>query len=179
MRDHPRSRGVYQTRTTMGNIPSGSSPLARGLRRSARGHPRQAGIIPARAGFTAGVVGCRTRPRDHPRSRGVYLRRVLNKNEVPGSSPLARGLLPLRTNSRTIHRIIPARAGFTRRCGSPTTAQRDHPRSRGVYFAAFDCHADVVGSSPLARGLLGQEGRASADRGIIPARAGFTGRTIC
>ena len=50
--DHPRSRGVYVECRTQTSQPSGSSPLARGLRvHCARGR-RPLGIIPARAGFT-------------------------------------------------------------------------------------------------------------------------------
>ena len=71
-------------------------------------------------------------------------------------------------------RIIPARAGFT----SPTRASKsifwDHPRSRGVYIP-FTCWAACrSGSSPLARGLLGNAVLIIKRRRIIPARAGFT-----
>ena len=55
-------------------------------------------------------------------------------------------------------RIIPARAGFTAPgiTGSPTTP----------------------GSSPLARGLRGEQGHGVERVGIIPARAGFTPRPL-
>ena len=50
----------------------------------------------------------------------------------------------------------------------------DHPRSRGVYAAIPGINLDVIGSSPLARGLL-ELADLSQERGrIIPARAGFT-----
>ena len=71
------------------------------------------GIIPARAGFTVeervgvGHVG------DHPRSRGVYGTPIWVSTWDDGSSPLARGLQVDRRDRRPIHRIIPARAGFT------------------------------------------------------------------
>ena len=52
---------------------------------------------------------------------------------------------------------------------------RDHPRSRGVYTAPAPTVTMPWGSSPLARGLLGVVGGAEDRRGIIPARAGFTG----
>ena len=70
--DHPRSRGVYVSPGPMMRTPSGSSPLARGLRHSA--HPRTVGprIIPARAGFTSTIPFLWGRITDHPRSRGVY-----------------------------------------------------------------------------------------------------------
>ena len=50
-------------------------------------------IIPARAGFTAASLATSVMPRDHPRSRGVYM--------------------PLPTPDRDALWIIPARAGFT------------------------------------------------------------------
>ena len=53
-----------------------------------------------------------------------------------------------------MHRIIPARAGFTARPPRPQNHRRDHPRSRGVY----DLGALKLSARPW----------------IIPARAGFT-----
>ena len=51
-RDHPRSRGVYDSLSVTLNSASGSSPLARGLLLRPEGVGLQGGIIPARAGFT-------------------------------------------------------------------------------------------------------------------------------
>ena len=73
---------------------------------------------------------------------------------VPGSSPLARGLLVWMRRVRVLGRIIPARAGFTPHHQQQTAYRADHPRSRGVYAACLY--------------LRGQARR------IIPARAGFT-----
>ena len=112
-RDHPRSRGVYSGMPLSRLARGGSSPLARGLRR--QGVRRRHGhrIIPARAGFTASGGPHRPRPPDHPRSRGVYSAfHTINRKEK-GSSPLARGLLILRSHNNRGRRIIPARAGFT------------------------------------------------------------------
>ena len=82
------------------------------------------------------------------------------------------------TSSVSTGRIIPARAGFTRGGGSPTRWGRDHPRSRGVYdHAGTDARA-ARGSSPLARGLRRVEAQQEEQRGIIPARAGFTTRRL-
>ena len=50
--DHPRSRGVYPAISSWSRILLGSSPLARGLRRTLAAIVREARIIPARAGFT-------------------------------------------------------------------------------------------------------------------------------
>ena len=52
--DHPRSRGVYTTMSSIAASVSGSSPLARGLLRCASWLSSSHRIIPARAGFTAG-----------------------------------------------------------------------------------------------------------------------------
>ena len=50
--DHPRSRGVYGGGFTSSANSSGSSPLARGLPAILGVAAGNAGIIPARAGFT-------------------------------------------------------------------------------------------------------------------------------
>ena len=71
------------------------------------------GIIPARAGFTAGDERLTQSDEDHPRSRGVYWLLEHYGDGVIG--------------------IIPARAGFTRPSRSRPPARTDHPRSRGVY----------------------------------------------
>ena len=95
-----------------------------------------------------------------------------------GSSPLARGLR-IQFGPFMLERgIIPARAGFTARAGSPTDAARDHPRSRGVYVTRGSSPGATSGSSPLARGLLGHADAARGRLGIIPARAGFTGGLV-
>ena len=74
---------------------------------------RQVGIIPARAGFTAGCSGGRGFGWDHPRSRGVYPNRFLTAWSAAGSSPLARGLRSAAAAVAFALGIIPARAGFT------------------------------------------------------------------
>ena len=69
---HPRSRGEHTLTQTGRQIPTGSSPLARGTRgRALHGlEPRR--FIPARAGNTP-CVRCRARRGPvHPRSRGEH-----------------------------------------------------------------------------------------------------------
>ena len=94
--------------------------------------------------------------------------------ETTGSSPLARGLPGVGLHHLDKRRIIPARAGFTRRSSSCSTPCRDHPRSRGVYEAWPSFKPRCLGSSPLARGLLPRWRGRRGVFGIIPARAGFT-----
>ena len=152
----------------------GSSPLARGLLQVWEYLFPRRRIIPARAGFTPvtrvddAIVG------DHPRSRGVYIRKEDQNEHRPGSSPLARGLPYHLSATRNFRRIIPARAGFTVGNGGGESTRADHPRSRGVYGRMVCSASHFGGSSPLARGLLRPKAAGLIVGGIIPARAGFT-----
>ena len=193
--DHPRSRGVYSPTTAFPGIVAGSSPLARGLPVDSQTLLPRKGIIPARAGFTARNNSGRGTRGDHPRSRGVYPWMPTETEASAGSSPLARGLrsryrarstdvriIPARAGFtpcaaggwRPTWRIIPARAGFTLFDSSGREVAPDHPRSRGVYWAAFVRPPLASGSSPLARGLHLISPPREGSLGIIPARAGFT-----
>ena len=91
-----------------------------------------------------------------------------------GSSPLARGLPQFKVVRERMHRIIPARAGFTIVPRLGRVPAMDHPRSRGVYLASQAHSIQYSGSSPLARGLLTWARCPDSEHGIIPARAGFT-----
>ena len=132
--DHPRSRGVYSFALRFEHVCEGSSPLARGLRRRASAASMVSGIIPARAGFTPGSSSALSCGRDHPRSRGVYMKPMRVAMRALGSSPLARGL-PRASGQKPGRRgIIPARAGFTAAFDGCYWDAGDHPRSRGVYL---------------------------------------------
>ena len=174
VRDHPRSRGVYSGGGRTPTPAPGSSPLARGLPGAAASRVPAAGIIPARAGFTAEEDQGRRVTWDHPRSRGVYEHYPHADMSEYGSSPLARGLRPPGLTARLMGGIIPARAGFTSIIPARVHSRRDHPRSRGVYRGASGSRRQPWGSSPLARGLLRRRPGALEATGIIPARAGFT-----
>ena len=91
------------------------------------------GIIPARAGFTSGLLSSSLVMTDHPRSRGVYGVGGLYRYKLRGSSPLARGLRYDDHRGPERARIIPARAGFTIILPGLRPIITDHPRSRGVY----------------------------------------------
>ena len=194
--DHPRSRGVYGARAhgghaLVGSSPlarglpvvekladwfTGSSPLARGLRSAKRIQDLLLGIIPARAGFTPAPAWSPCGRADHPRSRGVYRCGRRAGRGAGGSSPLARGLPEPEPGAGTCTGIIPARAGFTHAELGHDQRQQDHPRSRGVYDWSDGPVECREGSSPLARGLQRWWFIALVIVGIIPARAGFTGR---
>ena len=158
-RDHPRSRGVYARSMIPASRSDGSSPLARGLPMNDGLERLVVGIIPARAGFTCRHAGRQVVLSDHPRSRGVYFKLFTVNMILGGSSPLARGLLPVVGDAERRGGIIPARAGFT--SGRPTfeNSESDHPRSRGVYCGRSPNCTSIRGSSPLARGLLPADAR--------------------
>ena len=151
--DHPRSRGVYALIALSTRSASGSSPLARGLRRDHARRVHRRRIIPARAGFTRFVFWFCSYVWDHPRSRGVYSHGPSRRFAHVGSSPLARGLRHGVHRPQPGRRIIPARAGFTDYGAGPEPRRRDHPRSRGVYLRPTPGGLRMSGSSPLARGL--------------------------
>ena len=96
---------------------------------------------------------------------------------MSGSSPLARGTLHLYRKDSGPRRFIPARAGNT--TGSIVSPLRDtvHPRSRGEHAGSLSQDADVLGSSPLARGTRMDAGGRRRRRRFIPARAGNTPST--
>ena len=172
--DHPRSRGVYMLSSPTPPGRSGSSPLARGLPSEPRPGVLRIGIIPARAGFTPSACAPSPGRPDHPRSRGVYDRRMFGVPLSVGSSPLARGLPRRHERELSEGGIIPARAGFTGRAGRSRRPLPDHPRSRGVYRLEGALVWNVPGSSPLARGLRAPRQDVLRGGRIIPARAGFT-----
>ena len=71
-------------------------------------------------------------------------------------------------------RIIPACAGNTWVLRFNCRVDRDHPRLRGEYYKNFWNCSIVVGSSPLARGILKEKKKNSSNNRIIPACAGNT-----
>ncbi len=157
-----------------GSGSSGSSPLARGLRRVIGDRVAGVRIIPARAGFTPSAMALRRAREDHPRSRGVYANPGGLPSAAGGSSPLARGLQGKVSPAGMVRGIIPARAGFTDHPPDRNRGRPDHPRSRGVYGTVPRAGGSVDGSSPLARGLRQDASAHRLDLRIIPARAGFT-----
>ena len=72
-------------------------------------------------------------------------------------------------------KIAPATALHHTTGHYPPGRSRDHPRSRGVYDGGAATTLSFVGSSPLTRGLPLLARSGTTVRGIISARAGFTG----
>ena len=192
--DHPRSRGEYPAPRCDPNVPSGSSPLSRGILFAGRVQRVQQRIIPALAGNTRKGRSKPTRTLDHPRSRGEYAGAVIHSPRHRGSSPLSRGIHTQENGEKATGRIIPALAGNTPCTTTNTASFTDHPRSRGEYETKrtglwlrggssplsrgiLQQRREVVvfhGSSPLSRGILEWEGLPESIDGIIPALAGNT-----
>ena len=156
----------------------GSSPLARGTRGTLVTWTDYNGLIPARAGNTSIEIPCLGFHGAHPRSRGEHNSIAESIGGNWGSSPLARGTHSIRGYTFDLLGLIPARAGNTahNRAGHPR--RWAHPRSRGEHKLKVNPVATFLGSSPLARGTLGQFLARVGDRGLIPARAGNTHWTV-
>ena len=88
---HPRSRGENDIRHAQSSSFFGSSPLTRGKLVPACETVQFAGLIPAHAGKTHGVVRTYMSESAHPRSRGENPRPVSPPEPGWGSSPLTRG----------------------------------------------------------------------------------------
>ena len=175
---HPRSRGENSAGTAGYSSQPGSSPLARGKRGSSPGWRRTTGLIPARAGKTPTRA---LRPRSvkaHPRSRGENGWGWDRGQGEHGSSPLARGKLPVRNHASRIHGLIPARAGKTAWGRSSVHTDWAHPRSRGENATPRQETIRRCGSSPLARGKQISGIKFVLAIGLIPARAGKTLRDL-
>ena len=128
---HPRSRGDHTPASNAGTNELGSSPLARGPQRVEWSPGLRVGLIPARAGTTAGINVRNPNVRAHPRSRGDHICMHGTPPCRRGSSPLARGPPAVQRRKTAGTGLIPARAGTTRRLDSNSAMRRAHPRSRG------------------------------------------------
>ena len=172
--DHPRSRGEYDCPECSHVGARGSSPLSRGILIYCRPPMDLIGIIPALAGNTHWLYMSSGLLWDHPRSRGEYPRPDRSLSAGPGSSPLSRGIHTANIGLGVLHGIIPALAGNTGHPGPGCDIRRDHPRSRGEYYAHGRGVVGEWGSSPLSRGIPAHgQGRQDQLR-IIPALAGNT-----
>ncbi|RSX58176.1 hypothetical protein D2E24_0536 [Bifidobacterium samirii] len=172
--DHPRVRREHAAVSSSHIAPLGSSPRAQGTRDGGRDRGRPAGIIPACAGNTTGLVVAGGRLRDHPRVRREHLGGTLFRSGNMGSSPRAQGTRVGEGVAVEKLGIIPACAGNTCRQVWESSSNRDHPRVRREHLAWPSCGGGVRGSSPRAQGTLPPWGMLGVRAGIIPACAGNT-----
>ena len=93
---------------------------------------------------------------------------------VPGSPPLARGILVFIAYEFQCIRITPACAGNTKITFWFAVTVWDHPRLRGEYSIVRSIARKNKGSPPLARGIRRVEALKLICLGITPACAGNT-----
>ena len=111
---------------------------------------------------------------DHPRACGANEASDLAEAASDGSSPRVRGKHDCQTSRRSGYRIIPARAGQTRRGVRVSSTSPDHPRACGANSCSLSRLSSTSGSSPRVRGKLRSRYRHAICYRIIPARAGQT-----
>ena len=171
---HPRGRGEHFEDAVNAYKSSGSSPRARGTRRTARRRLRGWRFIPAGAGNTCAPSSAVLPTTVHPRGRGEHGDRGYRPGPGPGSSPRARGTHK-ETNSFTQkERFIPAGAGNTSPPPGVHGPGTVHPRGRGEHVLLSSAMSFSDGSSPRARGTQ-KEARLRYTRSrFIPAGAGNT-----
>ena len=172
--DHPRSCGANLGSNFRWLRLFGSSPLVRGQLFCFRHAVCCVWIIPARAGPTGGVPHVACRHADHPRSCGANRACRSLTQCRSGSSPLVRGQLQERISKLAHMRIIPARAGPTKRLCYAAFVLSDHPRSCGANLRKGTPPNVMTGSSPLVRGQPCLKAKRTRVVRIIPARAGPT-----
>ena len=156
---------------------SGSSPRGRGKLVVFDDDVVSCRLIPARAGKTAPASTQPSASAAHPRAGGENKTTSTPARLARGSSPRGRGK-PRRSARRTSHeRLIPARAGKTRRPCDRVSRYAAHPRAGGENCARSALVSASSGSSPRGRGKRELFGADSERCGLIPARAGKTSTT--
>ena len=146
----------------------------RGKLRPSEVHVPARGLIPARAGKTGPRARPSRRGRAHPRACGENASRSGRSSCASGSSPRVRGKPPWWARARGDARLIPARAGKTRRRGRRASGRWAHPRACGENRPFRPSAASLAGSSPRVRGKLLALAAPLGRGGLIPACAGKT-----
>ena len=175
-RAHPRVCGENGPRSPLRARLLGSSPRVRGKQAGERDPVLFDGLIPARAGKTW-CCGCTPPPgAAHPRACGENAREYFEEATRFGSSPRVRGKPPTEADEDIDLGLIPARAGKTGSAPGARGSRRAHPRACGENTPPTAHNQVAGGSSPRVRGKLSLSSRCHWDGGLIPARAGKTGR---
>ena len=152
----------------------GSSPRVRGKHRRRICACEKNGLIPARAGKTAGHRAASHWSTAHPRACGENDPASCRSAPSAGSSPRVRGKLAVVAGVAANGGLIPARAGKTTPTHPSTAAVAAHPRACGENQLLFDPFGDPGGSSPRVRGKQAPCGSGEHPPRLIPARAGKT-----
>ena len=172
--DHPRACGANDMMVILSDYLIGSSPRVRGKPEALYTHVCAERIIPARAGQTRCCARQAAGWPDHPRACGANCAANPVEHAAHGSSPRVRGKPRRLLRLSCRFRIIPARAGQTRRGTSRSRTRPDHPRACGANGQHADAGHAVAGSSPRVRGKRRKGSQPHNVIRIIPARAGQT-----
>ena len=172
---HPRMRGERVPFLAAMRSNTGSSPHARGTRRTLSARRSTMRFIPACAGNALVPSAWDSITAVHPRMRGERDKRAIDLIESGGSSPHARGTPIIEPISGRHIRFIPACAGNASDDPSLPSRESVHPRMRGERVAQIRSQQTAGGSSPHARGTRTLcRGRLFGWR-FIPACAGNAG----
>ena len=137
----------------VGGFPvAGTSPRARGKRKSAITRRLIERNIPACAGKTWARHRGPERGTEHPRVRGENASIKRFQYYLAGTSPRARGKLQHGDDTMLVAGNIPACAGKTFDYIHGYQHHQEHPRVRGENWRWGDCMGAGVGTSPRARG---------------------------
>ena len=171
---YPRTGGGNVDRHRQHRIVKGLSPHGRGKPARVPVAAPVAGSIPARAGETRSLPLIPGLPWVYPRTGGGNSARIYRSKIGDGLSPHGRGKLEqlqavfLRPGS------IPARAGETHRCSTPSPLPPVYPRTGGGNFPTSCPLLLNIGLSPHGRGKPEGGGAKLTRVWSIPARAGET-----
>ena len=149
---HPRACGENITVTDRDKQRAGSSPRVRGKLAEKRALTFTDGLIPARAGKTGDASSPTPPPSAHPRACGENAHHARAVYAPAGSSPRVRGKRGHDIAVAHDGRLIPARAGKTRRTSFIGCPLRAHPRACGENSEPRTARCHVRGSSPRVRG---------------------------
>ena len=108
----------------------------------------------------------------HPRLRGELFARKGDEIGYTGSSPLTRGTRAAHRIKNRFHRFIPAYAGNSAGKVLRRRSLTVHPRLRGELRGKKFKDDSIIGSSPLTRGTLNDNGELVITSRFIPAYAG-------
>ena len=173
---HPRACGENGARALHLLRFLGSSPRVRGKRDLLPRLDLVDRLIPARAGKTMTPGRPRSASTAHPRACGENNSELCMWRRDRGSSPRVRGKPHRRSQLLVRGGLIPARAGKTVAIAVGAGGHRAHPRACGENPQAGCVLGLGPGSSPRVRGKPGPKVRVLTAMGLIPARAGKTGR---
>ena len=148
-------RGEHFCRPEETPAEDGSSPHARGTPAIISAALTALRFIPACAGNTRCRLMMRSVIPVHPRMRGEHALNSMPRSAASGSSPHARGTRFSGKSYGWRIRFIPACAGNTLYPKSHAFLRPVHPRMRGEHIGQEVNAREQVGSSPHARGTLG------------------------